>query len=682
MVEQRRSLELSLISGELSKDISTDQSPELSILFDVIAGKYDLVLQSTVAREVLAIRSTLPSSCVDSSGKLDGPLSSFTPHPLEASATEEAYKQELVTLAVGIACLNAFLQENWTGPDITVDPSDLLQPKNTNATTKIEIDESALNSQAVSELAFGGEPAYHLVKKAALLRFAQLIFALPYQHLEFVPWWNLRAMTIHQQLLDDPVGLPDTFFVPVQALSENLSSEPDFLGRLLLEQGLLHHTLRNDRLATQFFVRAARALGLEYELTGALGKRTKFQQNELSQLLLLAKSRDRDGNVGSVDVPKEPISNKILPTTLELNDDTLLEHTEYTSSSSASANAALANIDPGNQPALHPLDQSVLLSLCLNIHNTQPHHGLTAEQMTPYVNRVISHPRNWSVHTMALLLRSRLESTRSRTVERSTFQLQALIDQMPTADSAAAERLLYIHDIPLPSTWDMERELGIRYLSLGVVRSALAIFEKLEMWEDVVKCYQSLEQPEKGVAIVRDLLEGRKAEVDTVLARGKADVPDTRRERMDITREAKLWCLLGDLEPNECERHYTRSWEVSQQTSGRAARSLGGYHVARNEWDDAIPWLRRAVAINPLMGRTWFLLGCACVREEKWIDARDAFARCVSIDEDDAESWNNLASVYLRMGTSGLTLATATSGDGNEEEDELSLTEVGLSVCI
>jgi hypothetical protein len=33
------------------------------------------------------------------------------------------------------------------------------------------------------------------------------------------------------------------------------------------------------------------------------------------------------------------------------------------------------------------------------------------------------------------------------------------------------------------------------------------------------------------------------------------------------------------------------------------------------------------------------------------MEARDAFGRCVMLDEEDSESWNNLASVYLRLGT-------------------------------
>ena len=430
-------------------------------------------------------------------------------------------------------------------------------------------------------------------------------------------------------------------------------------GRILLEQGILHHTLQNDKPAAEHFVRAAKANGLEYELTGAPGKRTKFQQFDVTQLVLLAQSRKIPKEGGRTEEkgsgPEEAMltpgalkdgagGGSAVPETLPLNDDTLLEKTEFTSSTPSSL-SVLSHLDPSSQPPLDPLDQCILLGLCLNVKNTSPSHGLTAEQMSPYIARVISHPLNWSVHTMALLLRSRLESNRTRTVERSTLQLQALVDQMPTADSTVQERLKYFHGISLPSKWEMQKELATRFISIGVVKSALEVFEKLEMWEHVVQCWQSMERPDKGITIVKDLLEGRIAEADVVLSRGRA----SRTTRLDVVREAKLWCLLGDMEPGNAVRHYTHAWEISNHTSARAVRSLGGYHFARGEYTQAKDCLKKAVAINPLLSRSWFLLGCACLKVEDWEEARQAFFRCVTIDDEDAESWNNLASVYLRM---------------------------------
>ncbi|KAL5636356.1 hypothetical protein ACGC1H_000353 [Rhizoctonia solani] len=626
-------LEWSLIEGKWrpSLDSVNPTVPALDLVRNVVEGNLKLALESDLTRQLLTLNHT--GSLFTPDGSFNGRLDSYFPLRLELDDATA----ELVRLAVAVACLHAFLQINWTGPDLDVNTLDILTiptPPSTRLTNEI------LSVQAITELATGGEPAYHLAKLPELVRIAQIILSRGFDVLQTGPWWNLRTHLIHQQLLDDPVPVPEHFWLSLAPL-ERLD-DPDLVGRLKLEQGLLRHLFSQDRQAADLFVDAAKATKLQFQLTGALGKRTKFQTQDLTQLVLLAKSREG----GSADEAKINV-----PETMQLNDDTLLEQTEYTSSTDTHS---FAGIDPSNQPALRPLDQCILLGMCLNVRNTSPLHGLTSEQMMPYISRVISHPRNWSVHTMALLLRARLESTRTRTVERSTLQLQALVDQMPTADSTLSERLLYVHSIPLPSKWAMEKELAHRFLSIGVVKSALEIFERLEMWEEVVKCYQSIERRDRALEIVHDLLAGRKAEADVVVARGKTAEASPGRIRMDSAREAKLWCLLGDLDPPSSLEHYNRAWQVSNSTSARAARALGGFYFARGDYAQAIPHLKNATALQPLLSRPWFLMGCAYVREEAWVEARDSFARCVGIDQEDGESWNNIASVYLRMDEKGL----------------------------
>lgn len=638
-------LQRSLLSGQWREQGGiASQNVLVQLGKQVVDGDFKAYLCSPLAGEVLALRS-------DALDDFSLPIKSWFDFSVPSAGGD--YEQELVRLLTAVACLHTFLQANWTGPDLDVHPLSLL---NIPGEKQSSITEETLQQNAITELAYAGEPAYHLATATFLFRLAQILLDLPYYHARSAEWWRMRAWNIHAQLLGEPVAFPG---VPLEDLEQTFADEPDLVGQLWLERGLLDHRQSNDRAALECFVRAARATGLRYELTGALGRRTKFQQTDLTQLVLLAESRARNGDGAGETVREEILSGatestaeelaKKLPETLALNDDTLLERTEFTSSNPAAPGSHLGHLDPSNQPALRPLDQCILLSLCLNVRNTSPAHGLTTEQMTPYVARVISHPENWSVHTMALLLRSRLEAHRTRTVERSTLQLQALIDQMPTADSTPTERLRLLHALPLPSKWELERELALRFLSLGVVKSALAIFERLEMWEEAVRCWQATEESDRALSVVRDLLAGRRAEAEAVLARGKASATGPRRAVLDAAREAKLWCLLGELEPERARKHFERAWDVSGETSGRAMRSLGGYFFAREEYPEAARCLRRAVMINPLYSRSWFILGCACIRVEDWDGAREAFARCVTIDDEDAESWNNLASVYLRM---------------------------------
>ena len=650
-------IEISLLTGKWDPLIPVPPPNSVVNLSQlVVNGSFRDALLSPQAHHLFKI--------IRSSDTSLAPLDALFNFSIASTSTveEESQERELTRLTLSVACLHIFVQANWTGPDINVTPLEVLSLPPTLETEDDPLTEENLNHKALSELACHGEPAYHLALYPIFLRLAQILLSLPYSHCQSVVWWRLRIAKIHQQILDEPVPPAGDTLTSLETLTSFTASDPGLAGRLLLEQGLLEHHLAHDKSAADYFVRAANATGLEYELTGALGKRTKFQQSDLSQLVLLAESRlpddspfdhDKDSGVsGQTRAADEVISAAKFPETLQLHDDTLLEHTAFTKSTSTRPGLRLAHLDPAFQPALHPLDQCILLSLCLNVKNTSPSHGLTIEQMSPYVSRILTHSKNWSVHTMALLLRSRLESSRTRTVERSTLQLQALIDQMPTADSTVSERLRYVHSIPLPSKWEMERELALRFMSLGVIKSALEIFERLEMWVEVVKCWQAMERPDKAIAIVRDLLEGRKQESDLVISREKAASHD-RKTALDSSREAKLWCLLGDLEPNKAYQHYTRAWSVSKNTSGSAVRSLGGYHFARGDYPNAVTCLLHAVSINPLLSRSWFILGCAYVRLENWEGAREAFSRCVTIDDEDGESWNNLATVYLRMGAAG-----------------------------
>jgi tetratricopeptide (TPR) repeat protein len=80
---------------------------------------------------------------------------------------------------------------------------------------------------------------------------------------------------------------------------------------------------------------------------------------------------------------------------------------------------------------------------------------------------------------------------------------------------------------------------------------------------------------------------------------------------------------------------------------------MGSLKFGLGDFEASIPCLQHAVAINPLYARVWFTMGVSYVKLERWSDARDAFRRLVNVDEEDAEGWNNLAAVYLRIGEEG-----------------------------
>ncbi|KAA1122542.1 hypothetical protein PGTUg99_037770 [Puccinia graminis f. sp. tritici] len=562
---------------------------------------------------------------------------------------KEEEEEPLIKLSFIATLLSVYVQINYTGPtQFEHQPISIL---NQTENQDQEQEESELNSISLDALSLAGEPAYHLAKSATYLLMAiqlidKLISTVDLTQFPTIVWWKLRAEILRRQLFDQPIPLSDQLLKQIDQLSSHLSStnhssayDLDLLPLLTLERGLAEHLTGNEKAANILFRKAVTQAKLEYELTGIPGKRTKFQEKEISQLVVLAQSRTRNSTITATSVPT-PSTKDSMPVTLALDDDTLMEKTQFTQSTDSPL-----KLDPSNQPNLHPLDQALLLALSLSIKNTSPAHGLTNAQMAPFVERVLENPNNWSIHSMALLIRSRLEAHRTRTVERGLLQLQALVDQLskeaendPVDKATALERVRCTWSLALPSRWELEKELGQKFSGLGLTRSAMEIFERLEMWEHVVQCHLNLDSKTLGIELVRELIEGKKVESSLKMSR--------YRSTRDPKRLGKLWCLLAELESQP--EHWQTAWNVSQHTSSRAMRSLGAHHFMQGDYPKAKECLLRALEINPLFNKTWFIYGCAAMRTDDWDEAERAFRRCVGLDDEDAEAWNNLATVHLK----------------------------------
>jgi len=654
---------------------------------DACSALAEPILMSALAKSVLALTRNSNS----------GQLSVGVKWPAAGQYNEEDL------LALGVGALHAYGQINWTGPSLPLDPLALFDTTHAEGATSAE-----LNAAAIDSLAYCGEPVYHLSKATVFLAIALQIFGLvrspfapatpeaglpaagpfgPAWMLESVKVWRLRAGMTWLKVIDEPVPLPAYVPAEAAALRQALPLMSSDRSQLSLSLSLLasllsrsspHSTAQKE--ASLLAREAADEEGLEWELTGRMGKRTKWQQDAKTQLVVLARDRSPPKEAGK-GKERESVAGDAtdfnegeakVPEVFSLNDDTLLERTAFSVSGEAKPPSddavPLSELDPSAPSSISSFSQAVLLSLSLatltqatSLVNLAD-DVLSTSQISAFVARVLVDPQNWSVHSMALLLRCRAEAGRSRTVERGVLQMQALVDQLKDGSATevsaissavkaedmapARDRLAQFHALALPPAWELERELATRYLSLGITKSALEIFTRLEMWEEVARCWSSLERPDRGIEVIRDLLSGKAVESETLMLERKAE--GNRTFRGGEKREAKLWCILGELE-NE-PAHYEKAWDISGQTSSRAQRSLGAVFSARKDWDKARIALRLALRINPLFPRTWFVLGCCEMRLEDWVGAQEAFGRCVALEDDDAESWSNLASCHLRRG--------------------------------
>ena len=440
--------------------------------------------------------------------------------------------------------------------------------------------------------------------------------------------WCGRAIVAHERLLQARapsrtlwVQAESVFSRAIKAFCEE--DEEIVCQRaatVMLEWGLAEHHFDRPGNGKKSFLRAQKLSGLVIEVTGARGKRTKFQQEATAQYLVRARSSAI--NVDGESLHANDRTNEMAREQLvEHGDDgILLERIKFED-------------DKENEVSdLTVLDQSIVLALCLDVKNNNPTDGLTAEEMGAYLARVLDHHDDWMVYSTALLERSWLEFERSHAMERAILQLQALADQhterltitQSTRESIensapAQDRLKMINGIVYPPRWSLVQDLADRYAKLGIVTSAAELYTSVEMWDDVVSCYKRAGKVQIAEKIVR--------------------------ERLDVQETPRMRAALGDLTNNP--EHYQRAIELSKGRFSEAYISLGAYYFDKNELEEAAQNYKMALKVRPLAPHTWFRFGTISMRLKRWDDALAAFSEVVMQEPEEAEAWANIAAVHM-----------------------------------
>ncbi|KAI4721951.1 TPR-like protein [Aureobasidium sp. EXF-10727] len=701
-----------LFRNSLPEEISESLSERLS---ELESGDFFALLQSKDAQELLGHS---PNSELDETQLKDcatwNEYISIRLSKILAKDQENAkYKQSLFFI-IGYAALLAFLQSNATGPPLPFTPSKTVLPQDV-AEEKQKV--TTLRRQLIDSLAVDGIAAYRLTPNIELLCLANVIISNPdiLENISVSRWARLRVTFMHQRLLSEDCGtLQDKIFADVDAVQEQFfdispkdksrAGNGDAKVEFLLERASIETFYGLDKKARVDLDEAAAEQAFQFALTGILGRRTKFQQHDVSQLVVLAKSaRDAES-------VKEAKSTEIQqtegatsgPKNVDLNDDTLLEAISFTDrptlnldvQTKESLPPALAELDPSNQPKLLPLDSIILLALASSITNTSPANGLTREETLPYATRVLEGgSSNWQVYTQGLLVRSRMEGYRSRTIERGLLQLQAVVDQViadttetPADGSAdvtatsflrkgdndesapASERLRYIFQIAAPTRWELEGELAQRWVTLGGLRSALDIYIRLEMWAEAALCYAATEKEETAKKMVRRQLFHATNNGDEDNA-GDEEAWEGPERQPPPADAARLYCILGDLDQDASM--YEKAWEVSGQRYARAQRSLGRMYIGQRDMIKAADAYAKSLRANQLNHASWFAMGCCLLELAQFEKAAEAFSRTVQLEETDAEAWSNLAAALLKNQVPTTDdEATAPTVELAEDEDE------------
>lgn len=699
---------LQYLRASLPQEVANLAASHLSNLEQ---GQFESLLHSTEARILFGQEK---DASLDSIKIEDFPSwSDWIFHRLGVFCGDRSKPEKQVVLfCIGYAALLTFVQSNVTGPPLEFQPSALVLSGD---------GQKVIQQRLLHGLSVDGIAAYKLTPHIELLCLADAVMTCPavLKNVKAARWAKLRVSFLHQRLLSEVSStLQDVIYDDLELLQEDLASfqgdrailEAEFV----LERATIHIHHGLDKFARSDLDQATEDRQFEFALTGLLGKRTKYQEKDMSQLVVLAKSHESgESNTSKVSDSTSNTTNghdsSKKPQNLDLNDDTLLESISFSEKpaesvateirDSDSLPPALKAIDPSDQPQLQPVDSTILLLLASSITNTSPANGLTREETIPYATRVLEGgSSNWQVYTQALLVRSRIEGYRSRTIERGLLQLQALVDQViadttgagssgkEDADAAAqtstflpkakedesapvTERLRYIFQLATPTRWELEAELASRWVQLGGLRSALEIYERLQMWAEAALCWAATEREEKAKRVVRRQLfhatDGATVPEDSLPEDEEWTGPARDPSPLDAPR---LYCILGDID--QSVEMYERAWEVSNQRYARAQRSIGRHFFSAGDMLRAADAYSKSLKVNQLNEQSWFALGCALLELAQFEKAAEAFSRCVQLDETDAEAWSNLAAALLRTDPDSIDIKRDSDVDRVKLDDE------------
>ncbi|KAK6054083.1 tetratricopeptide repeat protein [Cooperia oncophora] len=279
---------------------------------------------------------------------------------------------------------------------------------------------------------------------------------------------------------------------------------------------------------------------LNMELAGKLGKRTRFQQREIAQLVLNTIALAEGG------------------------DDTV---------------------------ALSPLQLAAVLALYRLERRSEHCDELFMERADAYLEAIIRQRRGWAVQAAALLARCELERTKKRRVERACAQSELICKLMDGVDDETPigvkeRRCDLVLASGLEPFWGAYSIHAETLQSLGCTSEALLLYEKLEMWDNVIECFKQLGQLEK----------------------------------------------------------------MSNDRNARARKSLGNLMVLRKQYESAYEHLRRSLELQPIQLGVWFNAGYCAWKVEHYADAVTCFHRCVSLEPEHFEAWNNLSAAYIKLG--------------------------------
>lgn len=324
---------------------SKGTDPFTDLLEAFLAGHYEKALHTPIVSRLIAAKNENETHSPEET--LHTRVTSFINS--EKHQEEEEWKRQFTILLLGVTGLQLFVQNNWSGPNTEEQPAShipLLSKQENYVHAQLIVDEEDIYTSVRS-------PEYLWLAKTLLGTGRHLL-----SKCRTLGWWSVRYVSIHQQVLKE--RCPSLMAIASEGLDRAIKAmdgkkDKDLAIQLHLEAFYVSSYYYEHNKAKGYLSKARELANFTTDLTGVLGKRTRFQERDIAQLTL----RVQRELVGSDNNPVEEKrddhmrngANGMLPKDLRLNDEVRLEAVKFKDDREVAV------------PKLSAVDQAVILAI-------------------------------------------------------------------------------------------------------------------------------------------------------------------------------------------------------------------------------------------------------------------------------------------------------------------------------
>ncbi|XP_010456556.1 PREDICTED: tetratricopeptide repeat protein 27 homolog [Camelina sativa] len=488
-----------------------------SLLSSIEAGDYLGALASDATKLILGDSEFELVDTVDSAERFYSELLDKVESFVVNDSADEVDKARRAVLLMCLAIASAFCSTEGTTkcsvPFKVSETKDLVEWENW---AKIQL------MSVGSDLLGKFSNLQHLVfARLLLLKLKDLLFATTATktfEVRSISWWLVRVLLIHQRVLHEQSS---SLFEMLQVYMAEaldhfgaLEKVKSYWATKLLEDEAssitstihleacvlqyIYGRIDPSRIVTNYFgfalwlqLEAAKsAAGIEFSVSGALGFRTIHQVDPKAQMVLIANTNSSNGDVRlaseKADVgPYEAWGGEapeVYMTPKLVNNES----------------------EAGKESVpLKPVEQALILAQCLLIERGSRHDEMQRWDMAPYIEAIDSQKSTYFVlRCFCDLLRVRWESTRGRTKGRALEMMDKLVGAINKSDPGVSNRIPLCYAVHLPTIPALRKEYGELLVSCGLVGEAITIFERLELWDNLIHCYCLLGKKSAAVDLI------------------------------------------------------------------------------------------------------------------------------------------------------------------------------------